>query len=511
MSSGFAYIKPASGELGTFTKAQLDTAVTDGNVVYVGDALNGTLGATTPASVAATTGAFSDQLSLSHSPAVSESVIVLTGAVQTGGTSTTNFPAILCQPTGTTAATAWSTGGTWFGVNAASGFAGRFLDFRVNGAAGVFSVNSAGWLNMSGVFASSRTSISGTAAVSYTGSVFTGGTGTTNLPHILAEPSGTTAATTWSTSGTFVGINAASGYAGNFIDLHVNGGASLFAVGATGAITGLSITESANAATGTGGLVRANSPTLVTPALGTPSALVVTNATGTASININGTVGATTPSTVAATTVSTSGTITVGTSGPLLKNSSGVLQVRNNADNANASLLADILFNPNATYIGISAASYSALYGSNARLGINSIVSWSNTASQPAGATADFSISRNAANIGQIGSGGANAAGSLLLTNLTASGTLSFTTVGNSITYKSGTGQRAGNATLVAGTVTVTNTSITANSVIVLIRKTAGGTVGDLTYTLSAGASFTINSASILDTSVVSYLIQELV
>jgi hypothetical protein len=49
--------------------------------------------------------------------------------------------------------------------------------------------------------------------------------------------------------------------------------------------------------TGTGALVFATSPTLVTPALGTPSSGVVTNLTGTASININGTVGATTPST----------------------------------------------------------------------------------------------------------------------------------------------------------------------------------------------------------------------
>ena len=46
--------------------------------------------------------------------------------------------------------------------------------------------------------------------------------------------------------------------------------------------------------TGTGALVFANSPTLVTPALGTPASGVVTNLTGTASININGTVGATT-------------------------------------------------------------------------------------------------------------------------------------------------------------------------------------------------------------------------
>ena len=49
--------------------------------------------------------------------------------------------------------------------------------------------------------------------------------------------------------------------------------------------------------TGTGALVFATSPTLVTPALGTPSSGVVTNLTGTASININGTVGATTPNT----------------------------------------------------------------------------------------------------------------------------------------------------------------------------------------------------------------------
>ena len=34
--------------------------------------------------------------------------------------------------------------------------------------------------------------------------------------------------------------------------------------------------------TGTGGIARATSPTFVTPALGTPSALVATNATGTA-------------------------------------------------------------------------------------------------------------------------------------------------------------------------------------------------------------------------------------
>jgi hypothetical protein len=71
----------------------------------------------------------------------------------------------------------------------------------------------------------------------------------------------------------------------------------------SGVATFLATPSSANLAaavtdeTGTGALVFATSPTLVTPALGTPASGVVTNLTGTASININGTVGATTPST----------------------------------------------------------------------------------------------------------------------------------------------------------------------------------------------------------------------
>jgi hypothetical protein len=71
----------------------------------------------------------------------------------------------------------------------------------------------------------------------------------------------------------------------------------------SGVATFLATPSSANLAaavtneTGTGALVFATSPTLVTPDLGTPASGVVTNLTGTASININGTVGATTPNT----------------------------------------------------------------------------------------------------------------------------------------------------------------------------------------------------------------------
>jgi hypothetical protein len=82
----------------------------------------------------------------------------------------------------------------------------------------------------------------------------------------------------------------------------------------TGVATFLATPTSANLAaavsdeTGTGALVFATSPTFVTPALGTPASGVVTNLTGTASININGSVGATTPTTGAFTVLSTSST-----------------------------------------------------------------------------------------------------------------------------------------------------------------------------------------------------------
>jgi len=49
-----------------------------------------------------------------------------------------------------------------------------------------------------------------------------------------------------------------------------------------------------------------NSPSFTTPALGTPSSGVITNLTGTASININGTVGATTPAAASVTVLTAS-------------------------------------------------------------------------------------------------------------------------------------------------------------------------------------------------------------
>jgi hypothetical protein len=87
-------------------------------------------------------------------------------------------------------------------------------------------------------------------------------------------------------------------------DLYAGTSGDIIAVAAGGTGVGTS--------TGSGSNVLSTSPTLVTPALGTPSALVGTNITGTAtSFNINGTVGATTPAAGAFTTLAASGAVTL--------------------------------------------------------------------------------------------------------------------------------------------------------------------------------------------------------
>jgi hypothetical protein len=74
-----------------------------------------------------------------------------------------------------------------------------------------------------------------TPPLDVTGTWFTGGTSTTTKPQVLIEPAGTTS-TAWSTSGTGLGVNAASGFAGNLLDLQVNG-TSRAAVNSAGQLT----------------------------------------------------------------------------------------------------------------------------------------------------------------------------------------------------------------------------------------------------------------------------------
>ena len=73
---------------------------------------------------------------------------------------------------------------------------------------------------------------------------------------------------------------------------------------------------------------------------------------------------------------------------------------------------------------------------------------------------------------------------------------------------KDGAAATVGNAILVGGTVTVNTTAVGTNDVVMLTRKTSGGTIGTvITYTISNGVSFTITSDNVLDTSTFSWVI----
>ena len=88
-----------------------------------------------------------------------------------------------------------------------------------------------------------------TPPLDVTGTWFTGGTSTTTKPQVLIEPTGATS-TAWSTSGTGLGVNAASGFVGRLLDLQVNG-TSAFNVSSGGTISSV---VGAGAALALGGL-----------------------------------------------------------------------------------------------------------------------------------------------------------------------------------------------------------------------------------------------------------------
>lgn len=87
---------------------------------------------------------------------------------------------------------------------------------------------------------------------------------------------------------------------------------------------------------------------------------------------------------------------------------------------------------------------------------------------------------------------------------------MKLNTVGNGFYVKEGTNATMGVATLVAGTVTVSTTKVTASSRIYLTSQADGGTPGWCRISArSAGTSFTITSSNGADTSTIGWLIVE--
>lgn len=89
-------------------------------------------------------------------------------------------------------------------------------------------------------------------------------------------------------------------------------------------------------------------------------------------------------------------------------------------------------------------------------------------------------------------------------------GSLAVTTLGAGLRTKEGSNAKQGvTAAMVAGSVTVANSSVTASSRIFLSRSAASGTLGHISYTKNAGVGFTITSSSNTETSSFDYEIFE--
>jgi hypothetical protein len=134
-------------------------------------------------------------------------------------------------------------------VGLVAGSSGQFVYNNAGAYAGVSTMSFDGSnVTLSGRLINTYTSIASSPAKVFTGTWFTGGTSTTTKPHFLIEPTGTTS-TAWSTSGTGLGLNAASGFAGNLFDFQINGTSRVRATSA-GALTAVSFAGSASGLTG---------------------------------------------------------------------------------------------------------------------------------------------------------------------------------------------------------------------------------------------------------------------
>ena len=167
--------------------------------------------------------------------AASTPALLLSGGAYTAGNGTTNQPQLYINKAGNTGPTGFSTAGTYFGINAESGFTGNFIAFYMNGSSASWKVDSSGnmtgavvtcsTLTNTGVHTNQKINAASNPPFQMTGATWTvaSGTGTTTMP--MAFINAGTGATDWSTAGTAFGVNAPSGFTGNMIDCRVNGGA----------------------------------------------------------------------------------------------------------------------------------------------------------------------------------------------------------------------------------------------------------------------------------------------
>lgn len=107
---------------------------------------------------------------------------------------------------------------------------GNALGLRSNaGSTDHLTIDVSGNVTVANAFTVAGNGAASSSPLSLSGSLFTGGSGITTVPMLYLN-NGSTQPTGFSTSGTYLGINAVNGFNGFFLDFRVNGGAAVFAV-----------------------------------------------------------------------------------------------------------------------------------------------------------------------------------------------------------------------------------------------------------------------------------------
>lgn len=137
-----------------------------------------------------------------------------------------------------------------------------------------------GALTLSGADSFSLVGAASTQAIAIPGAPFTSGTSTTAFPQFYMNTTGATAVTTFSTAGSYFGINSASGFAGNYLTFHNNGGGDVFKVTSAGTVFTTGITNNTSGHI----LLSATAPVIGT--CGTTPSIVAQNGTAAFTVNV---------------------------------------------------------------------------------------------------------------------------------------------------------------------------------------------------------------------------------